>query len=80
MGAHSIEELIKLWETERITQERVIGQILLLLQGLQQQIYELERRGARGEGREARGERRRQSSERSGRGGAERGSPGEVGS
>jgi hypothetical protein len=51
MSAHSIEELIKLWETERITQERITGQILLVLRGLQQQIYELERRVARGERR-----------------------------
>jgi hypothetical protein len=61
MSAHSIKELIKLWAAERITQERIIGQILLLLQGLQQQIYELEKRVARSE-------RATQSPERSGRG------------
>jgi hypothetical protein len=65
MNAYPIEKLIKLWETERINQERATGQILLLLRGLQQQIYELERRVARtipgapqkekGERREARG-------------------------
>jgi len=73
MGAHSIEELLRLWETERITQERVIGQILLLLQGLQQQIYELERRVARGDD----SPRSTAAGERQGAGG---GSPEEVGS
>ena len=48
MSAHPLETVIKYWEVGKLTQEQVIGQILLLLLGLQQQIYELERRGAEG--------------------------------
>ena len=68
MSKYSLKDLIKLWKAEKISQEQAIGQILLWLQGLQQQIYKLEKQrqppersgrgGARGKGQEAGGEAR----------------------
>jgi hypothetical protein len=60
MSRYPLQELIELWKVERISQEQATGQILLWLQELQQQIYELERRGARGVERGAGGRRRGQ--------------------
>ncbi len=53
MSAYPLEKVIQLWKAGKLTPEQAIGQILLLLQGLQKRLDELERRerrGARGEG------------------------------
>ncbi len=44
MSAHPLKDVIKLWEVEKLTQEQVIGQILLLLQEIHERLGELERR------------------------------------
>ncbi len=44
MSAYPLKDVIKLWGAEKLTQEQAIGQILLLLQGLQKRLDELERR------------------------------------
>jgi len=56
VSKYALKDLIELWEAEKISLEQAIGQILLWLQELQQQIYDLEKRGARGERQEAGGE------------------------
>jgi hypothetical protein len=48
MSAYPLKDVIKFWEVGKLTQEQMIGQILLLLQGLQQRLDELERRERRG--------------------------------
>jgi hypothetical protein len=44
MGNYNIDELITLWEREKLTTEQAVGQILLILGSLSQRIRELERR------------------------------------
>ncbi len=44
MSAHPLKDVIKLWEVEKLTQEQVIGQILLLLQEIHKRLGDLERR------------------------------------
>lgn len=44
MAAYELEQLIKLWATEKVTAEQAIGQILLQLQALSERIGKLERR------------------------------------
>lgn len=39
-----MKHLIKLWETEQLTTEQTIGQILLHLQALSERVWNLERR------------------------------------
>ena len=47
MGSYNLDELITLWERDRLTTEQAVGQILLMLRSLNQQIRELERRWRR---------------------------------
>ena len=44
MNAYPFKELIKRWQTERLTTEQAIGQILLHLQALSARLQKLERR------------------------------------
>ncbi|GAB4541670.1 MAG: hypothetical protein Kow0063_32710 [Anaerolineae bacterium] len=44
MGSYNLDELITLWEREKLTTEQAVGQILLILGSLSQRIRELERR------------------------------------
>lgn len=44
MGTYNLDELITLWEREKLTTEQVVGQILLVLRSLSRRIHELERR------------------------------------
>jgi len=44
MSAYPLEDVIHRWDVGKLTQEQVIGQILLLLQGLDERLGELERR------------------------------------
>ena len=44
MGSYSLDELITLWERDKLTTEQAVGQILLMLRSLSQQVRELERR------------------------------------
>ena len=44
MGSYNLDELITLWERDKLTTEQAVGQILLKLRSLSQQIRELERR------------------------------------
>jgi hypothetical protein len=44
MGSYNLDELIVLWEREKLTTEQTIGQILLALQALSERLRELERR------------------------------------
>ena len=44
MGSYSLDELITLWEREKLTTEQTVGQMLLVLRSLSQRIRELERR------------------------------------
>jgi hypothetical protein len=49
MGNYNLDELITLWEREKLTTEQVVGQILLVLRSLSHRIRELERRSWRQE-------------------------------
>ena len=44
MGSYNLDELIVLWEREKLTTEQTVGQILMTLRSLHQRIRELERR------------------------------------
>ncbi len=44
MGVYPLEQIIQEWGKGRLTEEQVIGQILLLIQDLRQRLAELERR------------------------------------
>lgn len=44
MGTYSLEHLIKEWAKDGITTEQVVGQILLLIQEIREQLTELESR------------------------------------
>ena len=44
MGTYGLEGVIHAWEREQVTTEQTIGQILLLLQELEERLRNLERR------------------------------------
>ena len=44
MSAYPLEEVILRYKTAKLTEEQAIGQCLLLLQGLQERLEEVERR------------------------------------
>jgi hypothetical protein len=44
MGSYNLDELITLWEREKLTTEQTVGQMLLILRVLSQRVRELERR------------------------------------
>jgi len=44
MGNYNLDELITLWEREKLTTEQAVGQILLTLRSMSERIRELERR------------------------------------
>jgi hypothetical protein len=44
MGSYTLDELIVLWEREKLTTEQTIGQILLALHALNERLRVLERR------------------------------------
>jgi hypothetical protein len=44
MGSYNLDELITLWEREKLTTEQAVGQMLLILRTLSQRIRELEQR------------------------------------
>jgi hypothetical protein len=44
MGSYNLDELIVLWEREKLTTEQTIGQILLALHALNERLRVLERR------------------------------------
>ena len=44
MSAYPLEEVILRYKTNKLTEEQAIGQCLLLLQGLQERLEEVERR------------------------------------
>jgi hypothetical protein len=45
MGAYSLEELMRRWFTHDITPEQVIGQVLQVLQEIDQRLKALENKG-----------------------------------
>jgi hypothetical protein len=47
MGTYSLEHIIQEWGKSKLTEEQVIGQILLLLQGIHKQLALVEGRLAR---------------------------------
>ena len=44
MGTYGLEGVTRAWEQEQLTTEQTIGQILLLLQELEERLRSLERR------------------------------------
>jgi glutamate 5-kinase len=44
MSAYELETVIRKWETDKLTPEQTIGQILLLLQDLSERVSYLEAR------------------------------------
>jgi len=44
MGTYGLKSVIQAWEQEQLTAEQAIGQILLLLQELEEQLCIIERR------------------------------------
>lgn len=44
MGTYGLEGVLQAWEREHLTSEQAIGQILLLLQELEERLRRLERR------------------------------------
>jgi hypothetical protein len=44
MGTYGLEGVIQAWERGQLTTEQAIGQILLLLQELEEQLRSVERR------------------------------------
>jgi hypothetical protein len=44
MGTYGLEGVTRAWEQEQLTTEQTIGQILLLLQELEDRLHSLERR------------------------------------
>ncbi|MBU0702337.1 MAG: hypothetical protein KKC18_00525 [Chloroflexi bacterium] len=44
MGTYGLKSVIRAWEQEQLTTEQAIGQILLLLQGLEERLCIIERR------------------------------------
>jgi hypothetical protein len=51
MGTYGLEGVIRAWEREQLTSEQAIGQILLLLQELEERMHRIERRLERYVGR-----------------------------
>jgi hypothetical protein len=51
MGTYGLEGVIQAWEREQLTTEQAIGQILLLLQELEERMHRIERRLERYVGR-----------------------------
>jgi hypothetical protein len=51
MGTYGLEGVIRAWEREQLTTEQAIGQILLLLQELEERVHRIERRLERYVGR-----------------------------
>jgi hypothetical protein len=49
VGTYNLDELVTLWEREKLTTEQIVGQILLVLRSLNERIRELERRRMRKE-------------------------------
>lgn len=47
MGTYSLEHIIQEWGRSKLTEEQVIGQILLILQGIHKQLALVEGRLAR---------------------------------
>jgi len=47
MGTYSLEHIIQEWGKSKLTEEQVIGQILLILQGIHKQLALVEGRLAR---------------------------------
>jgi hypothetical protein len=43
MGTYGLEGVIRAWEREQLTTEQAIGQILLLLQELEERMHRIER-------------------------------------
>jgi hypothetical protein len=43
MSAYELEEVIRLWELEKLTTEQAIGQILLLIKERDKRLRELEK-------------------------------------
>lgn len=48
MGAYSLEELLRRWFTHDITSEQAIGQVLQILQEIEQRVKKLEEKGRSG--------------------------------
>lgn len=44
MSTYGLEEVIRRWEREGLTVEQAIGQVLLLLQSVEERLRELERK------------------------------------
>ncbi len=44
MSTYGLEEVIRRWEQSGLTMEQAIGQILLLLQAVEERLRELERK------------------------------------
>jgi len=44
MGTYGLKSVIRAWEQEQLTIEQTVGQILLLLQGLEERLCIIERR------------------------------------
>lgn len=44
MGTYSLEHIIQEWGKSKLTEEQVIGQLLLILQGIKQQLELIESR------------------------------------
>jgi hypothetical protein len=44
MSAYKLKDVIHLWNVGKLTEEQVIGQILMLLLGVYERLGELERR------------------------------------
>ncbi len=44
MGTYGLDAVIRAWEQERLTAEQAIGQLLLLLQELEERLGAVERR------------------------------------
>ena len=42
MGTYPLETIIREWKNGKLTSEQAIGQVLLLIQGLQKRLAELE--------------------------------------
>jgi hypothetical protein len=53
MGTYRLEQVIQMWETEKLTAEQTIGQILLHLQALAERVWELEHKMQERAGRKA---------------------------
>ena len=47
MGTYSLEHIIQEWGKSKLTEEQVIGQILLIIQGIHKQLALVEGRLAR---------------------------------